>query len=182
MNNAIEQNGYPHIPGEYGIDFSQLKGVGLLATDSGKTLRYEVGEGYISLKDTNHEMTAKLEDGFFSCRLYTKDRDSSERHPDMYASYFLEVALSHFEKRGLEIEEFRDIWTQGTDTYDKFYRILEETGSAVEAAKSNLPKPLVNRGFTKIVEPDINQIKYPYNPNANCVYARFTKAEASQAT
>lgn len=182
MDDMIEQQGYPHIPGERGIDFSQLKRSGQIVTDSGSLLEYEHDDGFISLRDKTHEMTAKLDDGIFSCRLFTKDRKSGERHPDLYASYFLEVALSHFEKKGFEIEEFRDIWTKGTDTYDRFYKVLDETGSVVDAAVSNLLKPLRDRGFISISENDVNQITYPDNPSANCVYARFKREERSVAS
>jgi hypothetical protein len=190
MTEGLEQAGYPNIPGEYGIDFSKVKfGNFELTTASGATLIGESQDGYLSLRDGVHEMTAEVKGyGTLEFRLFTKglidDPEkgkirAGDKHPDMYASYFLEVALRNFEKQGVEINEVRDMWYAGTDTYEKYQRVLAETGNRVDAAKSNMFKPLIDRGFTHITEDDIREIVYPNSPNANNVVAVFRREQVA---
>ncbi len=190
MTEGLEQAGYPNIPGEYGIDFSKFKfGTFELTTASGAKLTGESQDGYLSVRDDTHEMTAEVKGyGTLEFRLFTKDLiDDPEKgkvradtkHPDMYASYFMEVALRNFEKQGIEINEIRDMWYAGTDTYQKYNDVLKETGSRVEAAKANLRKPLIARGFTHIADGDIREITYPNSPHGNNVIAVFRREEVS---
>lgn len=192
MDQGVEQSGYPNISGEYGIDFSKF-GFGKFefTTASGRKLNGERQGGFLSVRDDSHEMTAEVKGsyGTLELRLFTKDMiddpekgriRTSTKHPDMFASYFLEVALNDFEKRGVEVNEVRDMWYAGTDTYNKYQKVLEETGSKVEAAKANMFKPLIKRGFTHITEDNIREIVYPNSPEANNIVAIFRREEVPQ--
>ena len=191
MNDGVEQSGYPNIPGERGIDFSKFGfGEFEFTTASGATLVGERQDGYLSVHDDTHEMTAEVKGyGTLELRLFTKDIvidpekgsvRADTKHPDMFASYFIEVALNDFEGQGVEINEVRNMWYSGTDTYSKYMKVLGETGSRVEAAKANLFKPLVSRGFTHITDDKIREIVYPNSPDSNNVIATFTREKTPQ--
>jgi len=178
MDNMIEQKDDPNIEEKYGIDFSALK-PGEFKAGSGAVLQFEKGYGYISISDGGkYELSAEVESGILKVRLFTKDRETGLHHPDMFASKFLETALSYFEKQGVIIREFRDIWEKGSDTYERFQAEYSLTGSLIEAAKSNLLEPVRRRGFTDIKDQDVRIVKYPDNPEFDCVYATFRKKES----
>ena len=180
MNEKIEQKEYPLERGVKGIDFSNITS-GHFVSESGAELETRKGYGYMSIVDRkkNFELSAEVESGILKVRVYTKDRITGERHPDMYASKFVDVALSYFENQGVVIDEFRGIWTAGTDTYDKFMDEYKKTGSLTQAAASNLWEPINRRGLNRISDSDIRVVEYP-DPTMNCVYATFRRSEVSK--
>lgn len=173
----MDQKDYPNEPGVGGIDFSNLK-TGEIISASGARIQAEVGYGFISLKDKDKELTAEVDDdGNLKLRAFTKDRETGIKHPDLYATKFIELALSHFEKQGIRITAFKDRWNEDTDNFEKFHDVLNRTGSKIEAALSNLPMPLIKRGFTDISDEDIlvGNYKAPDSQQPSFVVATFQK-------
>lgn len=166
---------YPYIPGERGIQMSQLFGrlhngeaQGTLQTGSGRELRFFGNSFLFNIRDnnvpSNYFMSAVCEGRIISFNLRTVIDllDSTGvkirlRHPDMYAGKFVGSALDYFESCGNNISVCKSVWLPpGSDNYDIFMKAFQKTGDKLQAAKATIDAGILAKyGFHNIDEEGI---------------------------
>lgn len=150
----MEVQPYPYIPGEKGIPFEEIfsnfrNGVkaGSIQAGSGAELRYEIDTKLLFIQDRQYVdrlMGASVEEGVAKFEIQTRRSDLDiirmnfpwERHPDMYASRFIGVALAFFEQNGEKVEACWGYWKPRGFNHQQFEEQLRVTGDLKTAALS----------------------------------------------
>ncbi len=157
---------------------------GELRTKSGNVLEVEKGMGFLKIQDGNYLMSAEINDDALSMSLFTKVIPTQKYHPDMRAAKFVDIALKMFEEQRLSFSMVKNTWMEGSETYDRFMKALDETGSSIAAAESLNPPQLHDLGFAIVSEDDVRVYDYkkqnPDTKQPNAVYTVFRRQDLAR--
>lgn len=160
----VEQEEYPYVKGSHGIPFSVLKETGgkeVIISGSGKILLCTASSDLLEVSDfddKNLYLQAHLStDGLLTMALRTHSAvNPEEKHPDMFASRFIELIFRYFANRGREIECFLAQWGTNSDNYSQFMDVFQRSNDKVLAAKSTWSGEIIAKhGLTEIRPEDI---------------------------
>jgi hypothetical protein len=170
----MEKLRYPYEPGKAGIPFEEIfqyskngRENGIIVGGSGRKIKFEIKESFLEVCDPEFPdriMGASVKrHGVATFKLQTKVSELDEylefpweKHPDMFAKYFVPVALEHFKNMGIEVNICRGIWSRGSDNYATYVDELKRSRDQVKAAKNTWSgKRFAECGFSEICERDI---------------------------
>jgi len=175
----IEAPRYPFIPGERGFPLEALLQSGWstpITTESNNRLYMYQAERKIAIHDLGYcyRLMAEVDPNTDILQLNVQTLNpkvSDKRHPDLYASKFVEVAVDYFRSQGIHIKHFLGEWKEGGVNYFQFFENLKKTGDPIPSARQTWTGHVIGRvGFTKIPEDSIvieNKVVYaPFWPAA----------------
>jgi len=147
--NRRELERYPYLLGKKGICFAKIdetigiKTVGSF-TESGRHIEARLQPYGIQICDYStlplalfrgSELASSVSDlGVVSFSLFTS-LCGIFHHPDMYASYFVNMSLSFFESNGYETKEWQDVWYPYSVNYARYIRARRKGLSEIESAE-----------------------------------------------
>lgn len=176
---------YPHVSGEYGIDFKKLDttNVSMWRTESGRIIYGCITDNFITVLDDDPSLIPnwkgrKLYANYITKRstvkfdLKTKEESSSERHRDFFAAAFVESAIKFFETNKGPVRRWEAEWLQGSDNYQQFYNLQKQGLSSLEAARLTWTGQLATKlGFSlREQEPVLGLVDG--TPMITCVFER----------
>ena len=158
---------YPYVEGEYGINPTLLQPTEtprIILSASGRPLNFWMTDKEIYIGEVDpsiFRMFAHVARGILTLDLKTKDIAFSERpqrHPDLYAERFVNLALRHFQNCQTPVNFFRGDWKPGTDNFNSFMEAVALGQDNVTAARNTWSgKTLGKHGFSKISAENISK-------------------------
>jgi len=153
---------YPYVPGESGIplDDLEISFEGDVCGGSGKQLFCLIDSDTIVIFDKaafKLTLSANVISEILFVGVRSRDKETGERHPDLFAKKFIGWAVAYFENQGHLINRFMGNWTRGEGKYSSTnfdaYQAGRKSGmNPAEAAMSTWTgKTVAELGFTEVV-------------------------------
>lgn len=165
------ETAYPFVPEVGGIDIREIldgyTGARIVRGGSGRELVCQIETNLISVKDRRNSwfvLEAAVERGIASFEVYSKPyvygsegrEFIDNRHPDLYAGRFVDLAFCHFAQYGVRIDMCRGNWHFGSDNFNVFFDARCQGLSFAESAKRTWSgRKFIEHGFTQITDEEV---------------------------
>ena len=182
---------YPYVPEKQGIDFLKLGNCTPQDwfTESGRLLsELSISSDQIHVRDKgNRGWDSHIMHGIFNQEQrsinfdihtanFSRDKKTvKSRHPDFFASAFINMFIHYAEDNGNLIESWYALWLQNSTNYNAYTNLVEKENMSPSMAvwETWTGKQATKHGFTKLVgEPMVFSTRLSQARSIKCVFAR----------